>query len=163
MILLRPPNPWFSLWVPLIVLRKVLIQYTAGMFRCAVLLEVGCKHRPFNTWTIKHSSNTLTLVKWHHVHVRKIELQGQHRRGPITYIKTIYPPQGFWWSYPPSIPVLFDLIDVSFIVLLVSLSHSHRCVVMTLVNVLKQILDGLDAPTCLNTDVAIEQSRRYGL
>jgi len=29
---------------------------------------------------------------------------------------------------------------------------------MTLVNVLKQILDGLDAPTCLNIDVAIEQT-----
>jgi len=86
-----------------------------------------------------------------------MELQGQHRRGPITYIKTIYPPQGFWWSYPSSIHVLFDLIDVAFIVLLVSLSHSHRCVVMTLVNVLKQILDGLDAPTRLNINVAIEQ------
>jgi hypothetical protein len=71
-------------------------------------------------------------------------------------MKTIYPPQGFWWSYPSSIPILFDLIDVSFIVLLVSLSHSHRRTVMTLVNVLKQILDGLDAPTRLNIDMAIE-------
>jgi len=62
-----------------------------------------------------------------------------------------------WWSYPSSIPVLFDLIDLSFIVLLVSLSHSHRRAIMTLVNVLKQILHGLDAPTCLNIDVAIEQ------
>jgi hypothetical protein len=29
---------------------------------------------------------------------------------------------------------------------------------MTLVNVLKQILDCLDAPTCLNIDVAVEQT-----
>jgi hypothetical protein len=29
---------------------------------------------------------------------------------------------------------------------------------MTLVNVLKQILDCLDAPTCLNIDVAVEKT-----
>jgi hypothetical protein len=29
---------------------------------------------------------------------------------------------------------------------------------MTLVNVLKQILDDLDAPTCLNIDMVIEQT-----
>ena len=39
-----------------------------------------------------------------------------------------------------------------------SASHSHRRPVMTLVNVLKQILDCLDAPTCLNIDVAVEQT-----
>jgi hypothetical protein len=51
-----------------------------------------------------------------------MELQGQNSRVPITQIKTVYPPQGFWRGYPSSISI-----------------------------------DCLDAPTCLNIDVAVEQ------
>jgi hypothetical protein len=40
-------------------------------------------------------------------------------------------------GYPSSISVLLDLINVPFTILLVSLSYSHRCPVMTLVNVFK--------------------------
>jgi hypothetical protein len=61
-------------------------------------------------------------------------------------------------GYPSSISVLLDLINVPFTILLVSLSHDNRCPVMTIVNVLKQILDCLDAPTCLNIDVVVEQT-----
>jgi hypothetical protein len=63
-------------------------------------------------------------------------------------------------GYQFSIFVLFDLINVPFTILLVSLSHSHKRPVMTLVNVFKQILDCLDAPTCLNIDVAVEQTEK---
>jgi hypothetical protein len=62
-------------------------------------------------------------------------------------------------GYPSSISVLLDLINIPFTILLISLSYSHRCPVMTLVNVLKQIFDCLDAPTCLNIDVAVEQMK----
>ena len=62
-------------------------------------------------------------------------------------------------GYPSSIPILFDLINISFTILLDSLSHSHICPIMTLVNKLKQIFDRLDASTCLNIDVAVEQMK----
>ena len=38
---------------------------------------------------------------------------------PITQIKPVYPPQGFWGVYPSSISVLLDLINVPFTILLV--------------------------------------------
>ena len=73
----------------------------------------------------------------------------------LTHIKHVYPPQGFLRGHQPSI-LLLDIIDVTFIVLLVSLSHRHGHTGMTLLNVVKLVLYNLDAPTCLNIDVAIE-------
>jgi hypothetical protein len=63
-------------------------------------------------------------------------------------------------GYPSSISILLDFINVPFTVLLVSLFHNHRCPIMSLVNVLKQILDYLDTPTCLDIDVAVEQMEK---
>ena len=79
-------------------------------------------------------------------------------KGDLSLISKPYILHKAFGGVTSSISVLFDLINVSFIVLLVRLSHNHRHAVITLIYVLKQILDGLDAPTCLNIDVAIEQT-----
>jgi hypothetical protein len=80
------------------------------------------------------------------------------QKGTSCSNQNIYPPQGFWRGYPFSISALLDLIYVPFLVLLVYLSHNHRHPVMTLIYVLKQLLDCLDAPVCLNIDVVVEQT-----
>ena len=89
-----------------------------------------------------------------------MKLQLLYGRMDLTQPKALYPPQRFWRSNPPSVPVLLDLIDVTILILLGRFSHGHGCSVMPLVYIFEQIFHGLNAPACLNIDVTVEQPQQ---
>jgi hypothetical protein len=96
-------------------------------------------------------------MKRHHVHVWKMELQLHNRWRYLTKLKAIYPPQGFWRSHPPCISILLDLINI--IVCLARISHNNRRTIMAFVYTLEQVFNSLDAPTCLDIDVTVEETK----